>query len=160
MAAAQHHRIVIVGGGSAGISVASRMLRAGEKDVAVIDPADAHYYQPLWTLVGGGRAPVSKSARSQVSVMPKTATWIKDGASAIDPDAQTVDLASGASVSYDYLVVCPGIALDWDRLPGSAGRSGATGYRATTKSSWHPRRGSSSGICAGERRCSRCLPGP
>jgi sulfide:quinone oxidoreductase len=54
----QHHRIVIVGGGSAGISVAARLRRAGQADVAVIDPAATHYYQPLWTLVGGGRAPV------------------------------------------------------------------------------------------------------
>jgi glycine/D-amino acid oxidase-like deaminating enzyme len=55
------HKIVIVGGGSAGISVAARLLNAGEKDVAVIDPAEVHYYQPLWTLVGGGRARAGQS---------------------------------------------------------------------------------------------------
>lgn len=48
----QHHRTVIVGGGSAGISVAARLRRAGERDVAVLDPSERHYYQPLWTLVG------------------------------------------------------------------------------------------------------------
>jgi sulfide:quinone oxidoreductase len=60
---AEHHKIVIVGGGSAGVSVASRLLHAGETDVAVIDPAEVHYYQPLWTLVGGGLAPAGESAR-------------------------------------------------------------------------------------------------
>jgi len=69
-AATIHHRILIVGGGSAGISVAARLRRAGMDDVAVLDPADTHYYQPLWTLVGGGRAPVKESARPQASVMP------------------------------------------------------------------------------------------
>lgn len=45
-----HHKVVVVGGGSAGITVAARLRRAGEGDVAVVDPALDHYYQPLWTL--------------------------------------------------------------------------------------------------------------
>jgi sulfide:quinone oxidoreductase len=121
------HKIVIVGGGSAGISVAARLLHAGEKDVAVIDPAEVHYYQPLWTLGGGGRARAGQSARAEAAVMPPGATWIREAATAIDPDAQTVSLASGASVGYDFLVVCPGIALDWDRLPGAAQTLGEGG---------------------------------
>ena len=65
-----HHKIVIVGGGSAGISVASRLRRAGETDVAVVDPSTTHYYSPLWTLVGGGCSAVAKSARPQSDVIP------------------------------------------------------------------------------------------
>lgn len=121
------HRIVIVGGGSAGISVASRLLHAGERDVAVVEPSEVHYYQPLWTLVGGGRAPVAESARPQLSVMPEKATWIKDRAVGVDPEARNVELASGESVGYDFLVVCPGLALDWDRLPGSSETLGRDG---------------------------------
>ena len=45
---AKHH-VLIVGGGTAGITVAARMLRKGYTDVAVIEPSDKHYYQPLWT---------------------------------------------------------------------------------------------------------------
>ena len=48
------HRIVIIGGGSAGISIAARLRRAGQDDIALVEPSDIHYYQPLWTLVGGG----------------------------------------------------------------------------------------------------------
>jgi sulfide:quinone oxidoreductase len=125
--ARSRHRIVIVGGGSAGISVASRLLKAGQTDVAVVEPADVHYYQPLWTLVGGGLAPVAESARTELSVMPKNASWIKDRATEIDPEARTVGLASGQSVGYDFLVVAPGLALDWDRLPGSADTLGRGG---------------------------------
>jgi 2-polyprenyl-6-methoxyphenol hydroxylase-like FAD-dependent oxidoreductase len=47
------HQVLIVGGGTAGITVAARLLRKGYTDVAVIEPEDKHYYQPLWTLVGG-----------------------------------------------------------------------------------------------------------
>lgn len=126
-AASAHHRIVIVGGGSAGIAVAARLLRAGQSDVAVVEPAEVHYYQPLWTLVGGGRAPVGDSVRTELSVMPKKAAWIKDRATEIDPEAKTVGLTSGKSVGYDFLVVAPGLALDWDRLPGSAETLGRDG---------------------------------
>jgi sulfide:quinone oxidoreductase len=128
-----HHKIVIVGGGSAGISVAARLLNAGESDVAVIDPAEVHYYQPLWTLVGGGCARAGESARAEAAVMPPGATWVKSAAAEIDPERRRVGLSSGEQVGYDFLVVCPGIALDWDRLPSAAetlGRDGvSTNYQ-------------------------------
>lgn len=129
MAARQKHKTVIVGGGSAGISVAARLRRAGERDVAVIDPAMTHYYQPLWTLVGGGAAPVEDSARPQASVMPRGVTWVADAAAEIDPDAQEITLAGGDTVGYDFLVVCPGIQLNWDKIPGlgeALGRDGVS----------------------------------
>lgn len=124
-----HHKIVIVGGGTAGISVAARLLNAGESDVAVIDPAEVHYYQPLWTLVGGGMASAGETARAEAAVMPQGAKWIRAAATEIDPDQRTVGLSTGEQVGYDFLVVCPGLALDWDRLPGSAetlGRGGVS----------------------------------
>ncbi len=72
MATASHHAVVIVGGGTAGISVAARLVRKLD-DVAVIEPSDKHCYQPLWTLVGGGCAKASASERTESSVMPKKA---------------------------------------------------------------------------------------
>lgn len=129
MASIEKHKIVIVGGGSAGISVAARLRRSGETDVAVVDPAMTHYYQPLWTLVGGGCAPVEESARSQASVMPRGVHWIAEAAAEVDPDAQEVTLASGRTVGYDYLVMCPGIQLDWAKISGlgdTLGRDGVS----------------------------------
>jgi len=114
------HRIVIVGGGTAGVTVAARLRRAGESDIAVIDPAVVHYYQPLWTLVGGGAATIARSARLQASVMPQGVHWIEDGAAELDPDSKTVVTESGARVGYDVLVLCPGIELAWDLVPGLA----------------------------------------
>src|ERR1019366_9813579 len=87
---AMHHRIVIIGGGSAGISVAARLRRAGEEDVAIIEPARLHYYQPLWTLVGGGYASLDRSRRLEASVMPKGVRWIQDAAVELDPEARFV----------------------------------------------------------------------
>ncbi len=115
-----HHQVVIVGGGNAGISVAARLQREGVSDIGIVEPSDSHYYQPLWTLVGGGCAPAAESRRPQASVMPRGVAWVKDAASDIDPENQQVHTGSGAVIGYDYLVVCPGIQLDFDKIPGMA----------------------------------------
>jgi sulfide:quinone oxidoreductase len=121
------HRILIVGGGAAGITVAARLLRKGYTDVAVIEPSDSHYYHPLWTLVGAGQVKASTTERPESSVMPKEATWIKNAASALDPDNNTVTCADGATYEYDVLVVCPGIQLDWNRTEGLGDALGKDG---------------------------------
>lgn len=113
-----HHEVVVIGGGSAGISVASRLRRAGVDDIVVVEPSETHYYQPLWTLVGGGRAGIEQTARPQASVMPAGVAWVKASARSVDPEAQTVTTDVGATITYDYLVVAPGIQLDWHKVPG------------------------------------------
>ena len=121
-----HHRVVIVGGGTAGITVAARLRRKVD-DVAVIDPSDQHYYQPLWTLVGGGCTDAKSTARSEASVMPKGVSWIKDAATGFDPENNQVHTAQGKTIGYDALVVCPGIQLDWERIPGVTTTLGENG---------------------------------
>ncbi|WBC16441.1 FAD/NAD(P)-binding oxidoreductase [Micromonospora sp. WMMA1998] len=130
---ALHHDILIIGGGSAGIDVAARLRRAGAPDVGLLDPAETHWYQPLWTLVGGGAARLEESRRPQASVMPRGVAWIKDAAVAVDPDERVVTTAGGIRISYRQLVVCPGIQLDWERVPGMAEAldtpAGSSNYR-------------------------------
>ena len=115
-----HHQVLIVGGGTAGIAVAARLRKAGLTDVGLVDPSDTHYYQPLWTLVGGGRATLAETARPQSSVVPAGVAWLKAAATGVDPDRQVVTLDAGTQISYDYLVLAPGIQLDWDTIPGMA----------------------------------------
>ena len=133
MSTTAKHQVLIVGGGTAGVTVAARLLRKGYTDVAVIEPSDKHYYQPLWTLVGGGAAKASSSERSEASVMPKRAAWIRKFASEVDPESNTVTCADGSTYEYDVLVVCPGIQLDWDKMDGlqdALGRGGvSSNYR-------------------------------
>jgi len=114
-----HHEVVVVGGGNGGISVAARLLRAEKgADVAIIEPSSKHYYQPLWTLVGGGAAKKEATERTEASVIPKGATWIQDAVANFCPDEDAVLTASGKKVTYDFLVVSPGIQLNWDAIKG------------------------------------------
>ncbi|TNC29654.1 NAD(P)/FAD-dependent oxidoreductase [Amycolatopsis alkalitolerans] len=111
-------RIVIVGGGSAGLTVAARLRRAGAPDVTLIDPATTHYYQPLWTLVGGGQADQRSTARREQDLIPRGVEWIREAATGFDPEAGALTTESGRAVSYDALVVAPGLQLDFGRVPG------------------------------------------
>jgi len=115
-----HRHVVIVGGGSAGISVAARLRRAGVTGIALIEPSDTHWYQPLWTLVGGGQAPLRATRRSEASVVPDGVHWIRQAARAVDPDLRTVTLTDGRRLGYDFLVMAPGLQLDWNGVPGLA----------------------------------------
>jgi sulfide:quinone oxidoreductase len=133
MSTTAKHQVLIIGGGTAGITVAARLLRKGHTDVAVMEPSDKHYYQAMWTLVGGGQATASSTERPEASVMPKKATWIRKAASEVDPEANTVTCEDGSTYGYDVLVVCPGIQLDWNKTEGledALGRNGvSSNYR-------------------------------
>ena len=133
------HRILIVGGGTAGITVAARLLRAGHTDVAVIEPSVRHHYQPMWTLVGAGQATAAATHRSQASVMPRAARWIRNTAATVEPDNNTVICADGDSYTYDVLVVCPGIQLDWDRTDGLSEALGRDGVSSNYRHDLAPR---------------------
>ncbi|MGG6293345.1 FAD-dependent oxidoreductase [Leptolyngbya sp. AN02str] len=125
-----HHQIVIVGGGAAGITVAAQLLKHDRSlDVAIIEPSDKHYYQPGWTLVGGGVFPISKFVRDERDVIPDGATWIQARVAQLDPDHNTVVTQAGQAIAYEYLVLCPGIQLDWhliQGLPEALGKAGVT----------------------------------
>lgn len=124
------HDVVIVGGGSAGIATAASLLkRNADLDIAIIEPADVHYYQPGWTMVGAGVFSAEFTRRSERSVMPRGVEWIKQAATGFAPEQNLVSLDDGNAVSYRVLVACPGIKLDWDAIEGlseTLGRNGVT----------------------------------
>ncbi|PVD51532.1 pyridine nucleotide-disulfide oxidoreductase [Terrimonas sp.] len=113
------HQIVIVGGGNAGISVAAKLLLKNKKlDIAVIDAATKHYYQPAWTLVGAGVFNIRDTEHNEADVMPKGVTWIRQHVTGFSPEQNTVQLDNGDAVQYNYLIVAAGIQLNWDEIKG------------------------------------------
>jgi sulfide:quinone oxidoreductase len=123
-----HHAILIVGGGNAGISIASQLLRKDASlDIAIVDGAKKHYYQPAWTLVGGGEFDIQDTERDEASVIPAGAAWVQQMVSGFKPDENKITLADGSDLSYDYLIAAPGIQLNWadiKGLPETLGKNG------------------------------------
>lgn len=121
-------QILIIGGGNAGISLASQLHKANHQlKITIIEPSDKHYYQPAWTLVGAGVYNPKDTEREMRSVMPDFVEWIKDKVVAFEPGANTITLANGEVLEYEYLVVAPGIQLDWGAIKGLKENLGKNG---------------------------------
>jgi sulfide:quinone oxidoreductase len=164
--AASAHKVIVVGGGAAGIATAASMLRRRPGlDIAIIDAAQDHFYQPGWTMVGGGIFDPPVNRRSMESVIPPGAIWIRQNVASFDPANSSVTTDGGDVLTYDLLVVAPGIKLDWGQirgLPETLGRNGVTsnyGYD-TSPYTWElvqqTKRGRA--ICLPSRRCRSSAP--
>ncbi len=125
-----HHQILIVGGGAAGLTVASQLKRARPGlEIAILEPSPDHYYQPGWTLVGAGVFTLEQTRRAEADLIPEGVRWIRAAAAGFDPVAGTVTSSDGETLHYDALVVATGIKLCWDRikgLPEALGTNGIT----------------------------------
>ncbi len=113
-----HSNILIVGGGCAGIAVASRINSLkSDLSISIIEPSEKSLYQAAWTLVGAGAYDVGSTIKPMSEVMPKYVNWIKEYAEEFIPDSNSVKTNKG-NYNYDYLVVCPGLKLNFDGVKG------------------------------------------
>lgn len=121
------NHVLVLGGGTGGISVAARLLRLRpDLQVSIVEPSDLHYYQAFWTLVGGGVGAKESTARPMAEVIPRGATWIQDSVVRVHPEEQWVELKT-RPVKYDYLIVATGLKLNWEAVDGltqSIGKNG------------------------------------
>ncbi len=116
---AVHHQVLIIGGGTAGLTVGTRLHRAEKRlDLAIVEPFDKHYYQPLWTLAGAGIFPKEASQRAEADYIPKGVSWLRDAVAECLPRENAVRTRDGRTISYDFLVVAPGIQINWGQVKG------------------------------------------
>lgn len=126
----KYYQVAIVGGGTAGITVASRLLKQNQHlkgNIAIIDPAKNHYYQPLWTLVGGGVSKLKNSRKSMKHVIPKGTQWINQAVLSFKPESNNITLGDNTTINYDYLIVAPGLQINWSSIKGLQENIGKNG---------------------------------
>jgi len=115
----KHYNVVVIGAGTGGIMTAAQIKnQKRDASIAIVDPAETHYYQPAWTLVGAGAYDYNKTGRPMSSVIPRGCDWVKDAVTTIDADYSKVNTANSGELSYDILVAAPGIQIDVDGIPG------------------------------------------
>ncbi|MCT8340666.1 NAD(P)/FAD-dependent oxidoreductase [Flavobacteriaceae bacterium TK19130] len=115
----QHFEILIIGGGTAGIMTAAQLLKKDKSlSIGIIEPAQTHYYQPAWTLVGAGTYDYEKTAKPMAEVMPDGVEWIRDYATGFDPEKNVVTTKSSGAFQYDFLVVAPGLVMEPSMIEG------------------------------------------
>lgn len=123
-----HHQILVIGGGAAGITAAAQLRRARPSlDIAILEPASEHWYQPGWTLVGGGVFSLDETRRAERDLIPSGVTWIQAAARGLDPDRNQVTTSDGQTLHYDVLIVATGLTLAWDRIKGLGEALGSGG---------------------------------
>ncbi|VVC86561.1 unnamed protein product [Leptidea sinapis] len=141
-------KLLVVGGGSGGCTVAAKFSRRLKKgSVIVLEPSSDHYYQPLFTLVGAGVTSVAATRRDAASVLPSNAVWIQDSAKSIKPSQNVVITSRGDEISYEYAVIAAGLKNDYDKIAHQA-------CPQYTPRSTRRRPGRTSGASKAGRRCS------
>lgn len=115
-----HYQILIIGAGTAGIMTAAQLKKKDSSlDIALVDPATDHYYQPAWTLVGAGAYDKKKTIKPMASLIPPGVTWIQEAVTGFDAEHQAITTQT-RTLTYDYLVVCPGLVNDYSLIEGLA----------------------------------------
>lgn len=110
-------KLLIIGGGSGGCTMAAKLSKY-ERDMIVLEPSEIHYYQPLFTLIGGGMKTLSQSRCSMKSVLPKHVNWIQDKVNSFNPEDNSVTTSNGDTISYDYMVISIGLQYNYDQIIG------------------------------------------
>ena len=121
-------KVLILGAGTGGISVAARLSRIlGAGHVTIVDQAETHYYQPLWTLVGAGLVKKEVTGKPLAQLIPKNVNWIQESVLEIKTDERKVLCTSGVEITYEFLVVATGLKLDFNKIKGVEGHLGKNG---------------------------------
>lgn len=114
------YQIIIIGGGTAGIMTASQLKSKNPSlEIVIIDPAEKHYYQPAFTLVGAGTYNMEKTFKPMKEMIPSGVEWIQDHVTALKPDQNQIVLSKEQKVlQYEYLIVAPGLMYDYSLIEG------------------------------------------
>lgn len=116
-----HTPICIIGAGTAGINLATQLtVKHGvlKNQIRIFDPSQIHYYQPGWTMVGGGLMTPNKVVNYTTKLIPKGVNWTNIAVSNIEPENNSIKTEDGSNWTYDHLIVAAGIQNNFDAIRG------------------------------------------
>ena len=113
-------KILIIGGGLAGISTAARLVNTlSNPDITIVEPNPKSVsYQPGATLIAAGVYTKADIDYNTSDFVPNGVTIIKDKAIDFNPESNSVALESGETINYDFLIVAAGVTLDYGAIKG------------------------------------------
>ena len=114
-------KVVVIGGGFSGATAAKyiRMWSDQKIQVTLVEPNDYFMSCPISNLVIGGSKTMADITTPYDNLTKRHGVKVvKDRVNSIDADKRTVKLAGGTELSYDRLIVSPGVDFMWETLPG------------------------------------------
>ena len=113
--------VVVLGGGVGGTLTANLIAgRSGSMArVTVVDSTGRHVYQPGFLYVAVGQEDSRALSRPETSLLRDNVRLVREPALKVDPEERTVELASGARIPYDYLVLATGSRTAMEEVPGA-----------------------------------------
>jgi len=128
--AAANFDVAIIGAGAGGIAVSASLLKRNKNlRIALIDPSNKHYYQPGWTMVGGGVFSAESTQRDTATLIDRRASLISARVTQVSADESKLLLDDGSEIHYQQLVVAPGLVINWGAIEGleeTLGKNGVT----------------------------------
>jgi len=112
-------KVVVVGGGSAGITMVARLqAMLHHPDITLIEPNAVHHYQPGYTLIAGNEFKPQEILMPEADLIPSRVKWLQDRVIELDPDHNALRTAANGRITYDFLVMVPGLQLNFDLVEG------------------------------------------
>jgi sulfide:quinone oxidoreductase len=113
--------LLILGAGTGGTMVANKMSRLLDPThwrIVIVDPDEAHYYQPGFLFIPFNIYKPTDVVKSKRNFLPSSVEFIFSEVEVIEPQASRAKLANGQTITYDELVVATGTQIHPEETPG------------------------------------------
>jgi NADH dehydrogenase FAD-containing subunit len=120
-----HSKLIIVGGGTAGVTVAHQLIRdkvISNNDLTIFDKNSVHHYQPGWTKIASGVIEsdfmINNYTKYKIQDLCKNFNYQNSEIKTINPENNSIETLNGDKWTYDNLIIAAGLKINLDGIPG------------------------------------------